>query len=82
MDPNHNLKHTAVAALAWVRLLGHHTSTSPSHPIISQSLQVVLGLLDVPSAVPNTSLIQKLGTSVNELMSKNEQKKKKILAKS
>lgn len=37
---------------------------------------MVLGFSDVLSTVPNASLIQKLGTSVNELMSKKNKKRK------
>lgn len=37
---------------------------------------MVLGFSDVLSTIPNASLIQKLGTSVNELMSKKNKKRK------
>lgn len=38
---------------------------------------MVLGFSDVLSTVPNASLIQKLGTSVNELTSKKNKRKRK-----
>lgn len=76
MDPNRNLKHTGWQS-ACLRLIPRIPYTNLSFPpTFSQSLQVVLGFSDVLSTVPNASLIQKLGTSVNELMSKKNKKRK------
>lgn len=67
----------AARVLTWVWFPGHHTPNSPSPPTFSQSLRG-LGFSDALSAVSNTSLIQKLGTSANELMFKKEQEKENL----
>lgn len=75
--PNHNLQRTGreSAYLGLVPRIPHTKLSFPSHLLTRPT---GLGFSDALSAVSNTPLIQKLGTSANELMFKKEQEKENL----
>lgn len=75
--PHHNLQHTGCGS-AYLGLVPRTPHTELSFPSHLLTKPTGLGFSDALSAVSNTSLIQKLGTSANELMFKKEQEKENL----